>query len=206
METHGTAAYTLGQYNEVLVALARALPKALVGTDAKKVIAATQNGEALETALAGTLRLLVDGKGPFNLYPIVVDYGMKVEEAVKLGNYDWVLSDITQENFPTQKKGKTELVVELIRFDHCISTDQALKELDRMGYRPAELMELLAFGEKYPEVQREFSIAALGSVWQNPDGDRRVPFFCSYASKHGLNLFLIENDWGGGWRFAAVRK
>lgn len=206
MSKHGTA-YTFGQYNEVHVALTKALPKALTGTDPKKVITVVKNGEALEQALSGVFRSLLDGKAPGNLYLLTVDYGMKVEEAVNRGHYDYVNSSITSQNFSTKQKGKVELVVELIHFDHSISSAEVLKELDRMGYRAADLHELLALGENYPDVQREFPVVALGSVRRSPHGDGRVvPYLWRHAAYRYAYLAWCGPDWLRTLRFAACRK
>lgn len=162
--------------------------------------------EHLQAAIEGNL---VNRYGqPFesDVYPIVVDYGKSVEEMVGLGRYDWSNSDIASKNFPTKCTGKTGITVELIHFNQVISSDEAIKKLDKMGFRPAELHELLAFGEKYPEIQREFSIIALGSVWQDPYGDRGVPYLDRGGSGRHLNLRWIVRDWHGLCRFAAVRK
>ena len=70
-----------------------------------------------------------------------------------------------------------------------------------MGYRPAELHELLAFGEKYKEIQREFPIVAL-TVLRN----RCVLSLSGDNSRRYLNLFVEEHDCGENCRFAAVRK
>jgi hypothetical protein len=148
-----------------------------------------------------------------NFYPITVDYGMNVEdygmnveEAVRLGKYDWVNSSITSQNFPTTRKGKTELRMELIHFDRWISTRKALKGLDRRGYRPAELHELLTLGAQYPDLQREFPIVALASVWQSPNGNRKAPCLDGTIAGRNLDLCWLGKDWAGNWRFAAVRK
>ena len=138
--------------------------------------------------------------------PITVNYGLSVEDAVKLGRYDWANIEITGNNFPTTRRGKIEVVVELIHFNHVISTKDALNELDKMGYRPAELHELLAFGEKHPDVQCEFPIMALGSVWQDRNGFRCVPYLVEDGSGRGLDLDWLGNDWFVIYRFAVVRK
>ena len=139
-------------------------------------------------------------------YPISVDYERSVEDGVKAGLYDYTNPNITSINFKTKRKGKADLVVELVRFNTRISTDYALRELDRMGYRPVELRELLAFGEKYPEVQRKFPIIALGSAWWRRDGVRRVPCLYGSGSRRDLYLHWVEYGWGLFYRFAAVRK
>lgn len=143
---------------------------------------------------------------PGSIYAVTVDYGKSVEEMVKLGLYDWSNHDITSEHFPAKWTGQTDLAIELVHFNRYIGTNDALKELNRMGYRPAELHELLAFGEKYPDVQREFPVVALGSVWQRPYGYRYVPCLYWFGSKRRLYLRWSGRDWGDICRFAAVRK
>lgn len=171
--------------------------------------------EHLQAAIEGTLvdrhgRLFqkeADGKQPAgNTYLVSVDYGLSVEDAVKLGRYDWTNSEITSKHFPTNRKGKADVAVELIHFNRVVSTDEALRELDKAGYRPAELHELLAFGEKYSELQREFPIVALGSVWQDRYGNRFVPYLYGDGSERYLDLRWLGHAWIEVCRFAAVRK
>lgn len=153
------------------------------------------------------LQGIIEGKQRTgNSYAVTVDYGMNVEDAVRLGRYDWVNENITSRNFPTKRRGTAEVVVELIHLERYVSTEGALRELDKMGYRPAELHELLAFGEKYPDVQREFPVVAPGSVWQYPGGARGVPCLFRHGSGRSLRLDWVGLDWGGLCRFAAVRK
>jgi len=141
-----------------------------------------------------------------NTYLLSVDYGRSVEDGVKAGHYDWVDSDITSRNFPTKRKGTAEVAVELIHFNWYFWTDRVLRELDEMGYRPAELHELLAFGEKYPEIQRGFPIFALGSIWQDRGGNRRVPYLGRSGWERELGLARLERCWSMVCRFAAVKK
>jgi len=141
-----------------------------------------------------------------NTYLLSVDYGRSIEDGVKAGRYDWANSDITSKNCPTERKGAAEVTVELIHFNRYISTNEALRELDRMGYRPAELHELLAFGEKYSEVQRKFPVVALGSVWQSRGGDRHITYLSRGGSERGLSLVWVGSGWDEIYRFATVRK
>jgi len=140
------------------------------------------------------------------IYAVLVDFGLSLEELVKLGKYDWSNPDITSAHFPTRRKGKVETEIEFFHFDRNISSEEAIREMDKAGYRPAEAHELLAFGAKYPDVQREFPIAALGSVWQYPDGDRYVVCLYEYDAERRAVLSRFEFVWYGIWRFAAVRK
>lgn len=165
----------------------------------------TKNGDTLIGVIAeAIIDFLKRIKRP--IYSICVDYTMSVEEMVKLGNYDWANGDITMENFPTKRIGKADLEVELLHFNRIISSGDALREIDKLGYRAAELHELLTLGAKYPDVQFEFLIIALGSRWWGFDGCFNVVGL----RKRGLERLLDICNFGGAWpetfRFAAVRK
>ena len=49
-------------------------------------------------------------------------------------------------------------------------------------------------------------ILYIGSVWQNPNGNRNVPYLNRNGSERNLNLNWIESDWNVLCRFAAVRN
>ena len=97
-----------------------------------------------------------------NTFPVTVNYDIRVEDAIKAGRYNW--TNVASENFPSKRKGTAEMEIILIHFNREIGSDEAIREFDKQGLRPVELLELLAFGAKYPDVQREFSVVALGSV------------------------------------------
>ena len=138
------------------------------------------------------------------VYLVPVDYGMSVERLIWLGHYDSVNINITSQNFPTKRKDKTELTIVLAHFNRLTSDDEVIRELDKVGYRPAEAHELLAFAVKYPDIQRKFSILALGSVWRSSD---KYPFVLCLDS-YGIRRLKLSSSgtWNEVCRFAAVRK
>ncbi len=141
-----------------------------------------------------------------NTCPVTANYDLTVEKAIKAGKYDWSNSDINSKNFPSDRKGTAEVAIELVQFGRYMESDEVLAELDKQGLRPATLPELLAFGAKYPDKQREFPIVALGSVWRYRGGYRDVAYLYSYAGDRYLNLSWLGSRWGASYRFAAVRK
>jgi len=146
------------------------------------------------------------GKTLTNFYPVIVD-DINVEEAIRQGKYDWINPAITSKNFPMKEWGKAEFKVELIHFDHQISVGKALKELDLIGYRPAGLRKLLALGCQYPEVQREFPIFALGSIfWDGMYRHEYVPYLYGSDQDRILSLYWLKNFFGEGCRFEVVHK
>ncbi len=167
-----------------------------------------------------------------DIFTVTVDYNRTLLQMIQAGKYDHADHEINAEHFPIvydmgeyevsivthdaetaklfqppQKgKWKVELEVILVHFNRNISSDDAIKEMDQLGLRPAVLPELLAFGEMHPAVQKDFPIVALGSVWLLGGGNRRVPGLDRWVAERELHLFYFVGDWLGGYRFAAVRK
>jgi len=139
-------------------------------------------------------------------YPITFNYSESIEDKVVAGKYDWSNEDITSEHLPTSRIGTAESSIKLFHFDQGISSEEVLKEMEKEGYRPAEACELLSFGVKHPDVQREFPIIALGSVWQSPGGHRYVVYLHRDGAGRDASLHWLDLDWPGSCRFAAVRK
>jgi hypothetical protein len=140
------------------------------------------------------------------IFRVVVDYDRSIEDGVKAGDYDWSNSDITSSRFPSTRKGTLEIDIHLIHFNKDMSNDQVLFDLDELNFRPAEPQELLSLGAAYPDLQREFPIPALGSVWRYRLGDCVVPCLVGSDSDRGLDLVFIDDDWSELCHFAAVRK
>jgi hypothetical protein len=141
-----------------------------------------------------------------NFHRVTVDRDKKLKAMIQAGRYDWTNSDITDKHFPVEGSGVVEVDIELVHYGHTMSTDAVLKNLDTRGLRPAKIEELLALGAAKPELQREFPIIVLGSVWRDPVGCQFVPCLVWGGSKRDLDLNWIDGTWGGLCRFLAVRK
>jgi hypothetical protein len=165
---------------------------------------ATAQGDSLLDKFADVMAEAA--RKPRETFPVVVNYDLSVEEAIKAGDYQAVNADITSKNFSWSRSGTANLEISLVRFDHRMSSEDVVRELDEEGLRAAELPEFLAFGAAYPDVQRKFSVIGLGSVWRDRRGYRNVP--CLYTASEGRYLDL--HWWDDGWysysRFAAIRK
>lgn len=140
---------------------------------------------------------------------VVVDCNRSLAEMISAGKYDWVHSDITAEHFSVREGGAQEKEIALFHFGRNISSKDAICEMDAAGYRPAIIEELLALGESQPELQKQFSIVALGGpLWRDSgNGYHHVP--CLEGDVGGRNLDLcrwFDGFWISNWRFAAVRK
>ncbi len=199
MKKDGTTSQVTGNYVEFQAAILRALPRDI---ETNVAHGWTQNGESLTRVLR---EALMPNKA-INLYTLTINYTRSVEDGIKAGKYDWSNSDITSSHFPSDETETKEVSVELIHFGQDKTTDEVLSELDKKELRPATLKELLALGEKCPDLQREFPIIALASVWRDPFGDRRCAYLYRFGSRRDLDLSSIGGRWDVYCRFAAVRK
>jgi len=154
------------------------------------------------------LQNVIEGKFDcaVSAFVVTVNYDLSVEAAVKAGKYDWSDDDITSRNSRSNHKGTADVEITLVHFNRFTKSDEVIRELDKQNLRPAELLELLAFGAKYPELQRDFPIVGLNSVWQDPDGGRRCAYLYGGGSGRNLCLDWFDVKWGIFCRFAAVRN
>jgi len=139
---------------------------------------------------------------------LTVDYTKTVEQAIADGNYDWKNSDVTAKNFPISPEmigKKVDISGRLFHFDRNIGSENAIKKMDSDGCRPATLMELLALGATHPELQKQFPIIALGSVWRTFIGFRQVPYLDVNDDDRELDLSYFGDDWWACCRFLGVR-
>lgn len=156
--------------------------------------------------VASELQRVIEGQGIAEVYHVVVDYSQSLADMIAACHCYWVNDDITQNHFPILGEGKIENYLVLVHLNRFASTEEVLKELDGRGLRAVTIVELLAFGAKFPDKQREFPIISLGSVWQRQDGHRLVAYLHERSSMRGLYLYDFEDHWHGCCRFLALRK
>ncbi len=138
---------------------------------------------------------------------VTFDPASAFSDMVNAGKYGYVNPDITKENFPLNAEGKTEDEVFLLHFNHPVTSEQAIAEMERQGLRPATSTHALAFGAQHPAEQEKHPIVFLGSSWDDPcDGVSRVLYLGVGDGVRKLFLFWFDFDWRVDEWFAAVRK
>ncbi|HLC49500.1 MAG TPA: hypothetical protein VJI96_03925 [Candidatus Andersenbacteria bacterium] len=130
------------------------------------------------------------------------DYYAQFMHLLSTGNYGTKDANITPENFPGQCIGDFKAV--LVLFDCQMKHNTAMQEIKGSNYRPATMIELLAYGAWFPDEQMEYSIAALGQSWEDP---KRGPCVGSLPHKsldRELILYPCSMPFGSKCRFLAV--
>ena len=117
--------------------------------------------------------------------------------------FDWVSPNITEENFPPEKVRNTDY--KLFHFDRYVSSEDVVKEMDKEGYNPANIYELL----NWKDWNSKDWVVALGSSCVL-GGSRQVAFLSRVDFGRGLVLDVWGGDWRGDWfgfaRFLGVRN
>lgn len=104
-----------------------------------------------------------------------------------------------EKNFTLEPVRNSEY--KLFHFDKYISSEDAIKEMEKEGFVPCTLSELLHWGDW----NEKDSVVALGSV-AGVVGYRNVPELYSGGSGRGLSLHWCDGDWRPLCRFLALRS
>lgn len=125
--------------------------------------------------------------------------------------FDWIWEkEYRQErslsDFEVQSTIEAEPIAKLFEIDEALTTSQILEAIDKAGYRPAALQELLAFGRDYWDPEKTPYVIGLNSVFSGADGLRLVPFLYWHGSERRLSANAFENDWSTVNRFLVLRK
>lgn len=105
-----------------------------------------------------------------NRFSVVVPYKGKltIQELTKQIDYNVISSAITDVNFPQEKSGDESVEIRLVHINRLLSFDEVIRIHKDLGFRPANVAELLSLAVQFPSVQREFPVVALGQTCNIP--------------------------------------
>lgn len=135
---------------------------------------------------------------------LVVTANSSFEGHIVPGNYDYIDSYITHECFPVTFEQVGNWEWRLFHFDRDVSYQTAIQLMKKDGYIAGAIGHILAFGEKYPEVQYEFPVVGLGSV-AKIGAYRYAPELWENDGSRVLLRSLFDNAWPPYYRFLGVR-
>ncbi|MFA6042397.1 MAG: hypothetical protein WCV85_06615 [Patescibacteria group bacterium] len=120
---------------------------------------------------------------------LIVNMNRSIGQYIAAGKYGNVDPEIHEVNFPRTGGGTHSITLKLVQFDtECGDADDVRWLLEKCGYRPANLQELLAFGEQR-KILCERPIFALNSVSISPG--KIVPYIRLIHQKPWLcSLYL----------------
>jgi hypothetical protein len=139
------------------------------------------------------------------VFTVPVDYSQSLEQMIAAGEYNETNGDINPRNFRLEGAGCREVELTLVQFSRAMAPLELVMLMNRRGYRPATIEELLALGKAERDLQRSIPIVALGSGLRRHDR-RYVPCVGGSASVRNLTLVVIYRRWSGCYRFAFAKR
>ncbi len=159
------------------------------------------------TLLAGLIMAFVGGavayphlKEKFSTKKVVSinpDFAQLAQKAC----FSWLNPDITASNFPDI--GVSVEPFEIYSFPRAVSFNEVVREMEKRGYQPANLRELLVYSQGVPDSKD--SVYALGQSWRDKWGYLRFPN-AWYGEGRAVHLVWDNDWWHEGSKFLAVRK
>lgn len=122
-----------------------------------------------------------------------------LESLIKSKKFEYVNPNITTENFPPEPIRSSEY--KIFHFNRYISTEDAVKEMKKEDWLPANIYELL----RWADWNEKDYVVAPGSVCE-VSGDRYVAYLDRDGSGRDLRLGWFVDDWRDSCRFLAVRN
>ena len=133
-------------------------------------------------------------------------------DMIKAGKYDYVEPHIDTKCLSVKPERFTSANADVIVFEQDMDSEQVSHVLDQVQLRPATIEELLAYGAAHPDVQRHYSVFALGSSCADDRGrgGYDVPYLGGAEEGRALLLYWVTPDphqiWGGGTHFLVTPK
>ena len=111
------------------------------------------------------------------IFLVKLQEGRTFNERIVAGNYNVCDPEISLKIFSIRRTGSSFAALYLVHLDCVLVYKDIFKYIEFLGFKPRDIEHLLAFGEKFPEIQLEkFPIMALSSLPVNTDGAFGVPF------------------------------
>ncbi|MBU0706356.1 hypothetical protein KJ657_02050 [Patescibacteria group bacterium] len=136
------------------------------------------------------------------------------EKAKEAGKYDWVhpaYGDASDAPSTNCKNGEKVKITFFNVGQEIVTFQDAEDEIRRHSCRPATWPELFAVGAQHPDLQRDYHIVAIGSIWKytakNPMLKKQVLILIPslyWDEEDGKNLGMDTIVFSGEWHFAAV--
>lgn len=165
-----------------------------------------------------TALIVLGGLGSVFGYPVVkekfftksaaeIASDAELNKLIAKSGFGYVNDNITAANFPDVGVKTTPLSSEagckVYHFDRFISSGDAIGEMEKDGYRPANLRELIAYSQNgWNGTDR---VVALGQIWWDADDFWNVPGL-GFDGGRELSLYWCGSVWFESFRFLAVRK
>lgn len=165
------------------------------------------SAEVLELTIG---RAYVSGQPrPGEEFSLTIDYSLSLEQMLGAGRYAWADSEINDVHFPIPEDllgQRITVTAKLFDFKPGTSNDDIILEMEQQGFNSSPLPGLLSLGAKYPDLQRENAITALGSIWSSSGNQSLIPIIMMMDGRREIGLNWYGYKWIRDCLFLGIRK
>ncbi|MFH1426857.1 MAG: hypothetical protein ABIG66_05530 [Candidatus Kerfeldbacteria bacterium] len=135
-----------------------------------------------------------------------IDFGATLIELLDAGEYELVVPDVNEQNFPLNGEGTQMMQLEVVGVSHEVDTKTLLELLRSAGYQLARAEHILTLGAKFKELQTKHPIVALGSIWVNKFDESGYAIELGFNRQgRRVNLVWLESRWKPTYRFLCFK-
>lgn len=128
-----------------------------------------------------------------------------ISDMIIAGRYDYYDRNINEANFKIpERKRRRKINFRLFGFDRV--SKRVISRMASKGFLPANIEEILVFGELRPELQRYNPIVALNAVWTDDKMYSRVVGLGGDLTRRYLYLAWLGTQWETRYRFLGIRE
>ncbi len=146
-----------------------------------------------------------------NVFVVTVHYDFSHTKQMKAGKFDWVtdydhnvIRKPPTEHLSPLPQSTVEQRITLVHLNRYARREEIIAEMEKLNVRPVTSPEFLALTKAYPDLQRQFPLVGLGSVWVDSNGSRFVLHAFNDSDERELGLRWDDVQWSGNCRFPAV--
>ena len=179
------------------------------GTDEDLHLLAQSEGDSFIDKTAK--KLVAFGAMQRNAFPVLVNYDLPHNLQIEEVGFDWItdydgnliLKNPTEHLYPLPV-GRKKQRITLVPIDCPAKKEAVLARMEELNVRPTLSPEFLALTRAFPDLQRQFPLIGLGSVWAGSGGNRLVLYACESSGERDLRLRWDDREWDVDFRFPAV--
>lgn len=125
----------------------------------------------------------------------MVDHRQSLPSLIKLGRYDFFYStdEKVLSDFKNSYTVNAEFEPKLFRFPCVMVLDSVVKDMEKDGFRPARVEELLVYGSTlFDNEKRKYLIVGLGSLFKGGIGTGDA--FATIEARGSRRYFVLVNS------------
>jgi len=138
-----------------------------------------------------------------NHFILPIDHDLELDEIIRKANLGHISRSIKYYS-SSKKTGKENVIGRLFKFESGINAQLAKQKMKKLGYRPANIIELLTTWTIYKGLLKNATIIAIDPISLESRGFTHIPTIGVQNKKHGLYFKFCARNWSNTSLFLGI--